>query len=163
MEKGGKPCRFLYPPLQPTTYWHRVNGLFNTRNICCNKVWLNLQWLVKQVLLACALFLMGCASQTIYSDSDRIDLRIQNDSWSTSRVRIYCEDGSLLTTIHGLGFTETTSKSVRLPNSCPAIMLEVSGFGNRELSGRRMVVPQETVCARINSLMQVVWHIGCYL
>ena len=41
-------------------------------------------------------------------------------------------------------------------------MLQVMGHGMEGWSNRRLVTEREVVCARINSLMQTEWNIGCY-
>ena len=116
---------------------------------------------MKLVLLVCAFLLTGCLSQTNYSNYDLIELRIQNDSWSTSRARIYCDDGTHLATVYDLRFTEVTSKRVRLPPNCQALVVEVIGHGQSRLSTPRSVVPQEVVCVRVNSIMDAIWGVGC--
>ena len=117
---------------------------------------------MKLVPLVCVILLLGCVGNTTYSDLDRIDLRIQNDAWSASRVRIYCDDGQHIATIHALRFAEINERSVRLPAGCPSIFLEVIAHGRSYISESRPVIAQEIVCARVNSVIQTTWFLGCY-
>lgn len=117
---------------------------------------------MKSVVFALALFFVGCVGQPINPNQYRINLFIQNDSWDASRVRVYCGDGTRITNINGLGFVQSTNRSIRIPPHCESIRLLVMGHGSEVLSDRRLVTEGEVVCARINSLMQAIWDIGCY-
>ena len=116
---------------------------------------------MKSVVFALILFLAGCVSQHISPNQYRINLFIQNDSWDASRVRVYCGDGTHITSINGLGFVQSTNRSIRMPPHCESIRLLVMGHGLEARSDRRLVTEGEVVCARINSLMQATWDIGC--
>ena len=109
-----------------------------------------------------ALFLVGCLSQPVNSNQYRISLSIRNDSWEASRVRVYCGDGTRITNINGLGFVQTTNRRIPVPPHCNSIRLLVMGHGFEVWSDSRVVMDTDVVCARINSLMQIEWNIGCY-
>ena len=117
---------------------------------------------MKLVATALALFLVGCISQPVNPNQYRISLSIRNDSWEASRARVYCGDGTRITNINGLGFVQTTRRTISVPPHCESIRLLVMGHGLQRWSNSRMVIDGEGVCARINSLMQTEWQIGCY-
>ena len=116
---------------------------------------------MKSVVPIVVAFLVGCASLPSTADQYRISLSIQNDSWEASRVRVLCGDGTHITNINGLAFVQTTNRTVPIPPHCESIRLMVMGYGRESTSDSRVVISSELVCARINSLMQTVWDIGC--
>ena len=105
--------------------------------------------------------LVGCTSLPQNTNQHRINLSIQNDSWEASRVRVYCGEGTRIININGLGFVQKTDRSIAIPAHCKSIQLLVMGHGLESWSEPRMVISHERVCARINSLMQTEWSIGC--
>ncbi len=116
---------------------------------------------MKSVVPIVVAFLVGCASLPSTTDQYRIRLSIQNDSWEASRARVLCGDGTHITNINGLEFVQVTNRTVRIPPHCDSIRLLVMGYGMESTSDSRTVISNELVCARINSLMQTEWNIGC--
>ena len=113
-------------------------------------------------ILVATVLLLSCATGNSYPSSSSILLRIQNDSWSLSRVRVYCADNlSHITTINGIGFTQPSSRRVRVPPACSAIQIEAMGHGQSSWADPRAVVGSEVVCVRADSMMRLRWTVGC--